>query len=291
MDTETNRARGDVPTRRIVRGDVAFTVALPEKLDRDYWAKVADRRWEPETFRLFDALLGPGRQLVDIGAWIGPTALHAAALGTGVTAFEPDPAALAKLRANLALNPDLAARIDLRPVALVPELAKGAETTALSTEEPGNSMSGAFRDAPHRLEVPAATPESAGLDALFATADLVKIDIEGGEFALLPALTPLLARHRPALHLSFHAQFLPEAQLGAARRTAMMSETVWALAPYRRLYRAESGRWRPCDGAPVETLAAMIERERAGGRGLVGSAVLATGDLPIASRQAAVRSV
>ncbi len=37
---------------------------------------------------------------------------------------------------------------------------------------------------------------------------LVKMDIEGAEFHVLPSLLPWLKRHRPALYLSTHGPFL-----------------------------------------------------------------------------------
>ncbi|MCR9222074.1 MAG: FkbM family methyltransferase [Alphaproteobacteria bacterium] len=277
----------DDATRTIRRGAAVFRVALPEKLDRDYWAKVADERWEPETFRLFDAALGqapgagpggPPRRLVDIGAWIGPTALYAAALGASVDAFEPDPVALGKLRANLALNPDLAARIAVHPVALAPAEAAAKGTVELATEEAGNSMSGLFRDAPERLTVAAATPDAAGLPALFETADLVKLDIEGGEFALLPALAPLLAASRPVLHLSLHARFLPEARLGAAERGRLQRAALAALPDYAHAYQARRGVWSALAGWR-DALATRIAPPE-GERGLDGAFAFA--DRPLA---------
>ena len=40
------------------------------------------------------------------------------------------------------------------------------------------------------------------------TPDLLKIDIEGGEFILLPAIRDYLATHKPTLYLSTHAGYL-----------------------------------------------------------------------------------
>ena len=40
--------------------------------------------------------------------------------------------------------------------------------------------------------------------------DCIKMDIEGGEFELLPAMRAQLEAERPALHLSLHAGRLPE---------------------------------------------------------------------------------
>ncbi|MFC3118206.1 hypothetical protein ACFOHS_08085 [Jhaorihella thermophila] len=50
---------------------------------------------------------------------------------------------------------------------------------------------------------------------------LVKVDIEGAEFDLLPTLLPWLERHRPALFLSTHAPYLdPDTRADRMRRLA-----------------------------------------------------------------------
>jgi methyltransferase FkbM-like protein len=38
--------------------------------------------------------------------------------------------------------------------------------------------------------------------------DLLKIDIEGGEFDFLPSIQDYLAEHKPVVYLSLHAPFL-----------------------------------------------------------------------------------
>jgi len=273
-------------TRLVTCPGTQFRVSLPRKLDRDYWAKVDAGRWEPETFRLFQTLLDAGSlgrptRLVDIGAWIGPTVLYAAGLGAEVTAFEPDPAALSVLHDNLALNPALAKRVRVEAVALH---GAGGEADdpgfiTLASEEPGNSMSGLFRDAPERFRVPAATPEAAGLGPLIAAADLVKLDIEGGEFALLPALADMLETSRPILHLSLHGKFLPEARFAAGERLAIQQAALAALPAYRTGYWAERGQWQPLTD-PMAALTQRLEDEATGGPGLNGSIVLSDHPLP-----------
>jgi FkbM family methyltransferase len=52
-----------------------------------------------------------GRNVVDGGAFVGDTALYYASLGARVYSYEPDPGNLAKLRSNLALNPELSGRV------------------------------------------------------------------------------------------------------------------------------------------------------------------------------------
>ena len=99
------------PTEQAVRvGDVAFRVrAAAER--RPYWNRVTAGGWEAQTFRVLRRFLRPEADAIDIGAWIGPTALYAAHFAQRVHAVEPDAAAHAELAANLAANPELAGHI------------------------------------------------------------------------------------------------------------------------------------------------------------------------------------
>src|SRR4051794_20749320 len=83
-----------------------------------FWELFDKGLWEPSTLRVLRDRLRVGARYVDIGAWVGPTALVAAAAGAQVEAFEPDPGALDELEANLAANPDLAQRVTIHPFAL-----------------------------------------------------------------------------------------------------------------------------------------------------------------------------
>jgi len=40
--------------------------------------------------------------------------------------------------------------------------------------------------------------------------DFIKMDIEGGEVVVIPAMHDYLEEHKPLLHLSLHPAFLPE---------------------------------------------------------------------------------
>ena len=69
-----------------------------------FWSKVDNGSWEPQTFTVLDSILAPGGIHLDVGAWIGPTVLHAAHCSQKVFCFEPDKVAYMYLLANLKLN-------------------------------------------------------------------------------------------------------------------------------------------------------------------------------------------
>jgi FkbM family methyltransferase len=172
-----------------------------------FWDRVEGGTWEPGTLRVLDELLGPGTLFVDVGAWVGALTLYAAALGAEVLALEADPKALDQLRRNLAANPALSRRVRVIPRALS---ADGGPVRMGARRKPGNSMSSALL-AGHGE---AWTSPGIGAGDLASElgqrrADLVKIDIEGGEYAILPTLSPLLDG-ASALLLALHPDILRE---------------------------------------------------------------------------------
>jgi FkbM family methyltransferase len=170
-----------------------------------FWAQAAAGDWEPGTLAAIEDAVGPGSVFLDLGAWVGPTALYAAALGATVVALEADPVAFSALEGNVAANPKLGARMTLINAAAAPN----PGTVQLGAPRKlGDSMSSTLLagQTAQGFSAPAITP--AMIAAWLPDAPLVlKIDIEGGEYALLPTLGPLLPRLRTAL-VAFHPTLL-----------------------------------------------------------------------------------
>lgn len=174
-----------------------------------FWRKAGSGAWEPETFAVLDKYLKSNSDYLDIGAWIGPTVLYGARKARNVMCFEPDPVALRHLLWNLELNNQR--NVSAFGVALSDSF--GTARMASFGGEAGDSMSSL-------LNSEASDREGHGTDALTISWDqfsksvdlsgvsLVKMDIEGAEFSVLPTLLPWLKEHRPALYLSTHAPFL-----------------------------------------------------------------------------------
>ncbi len=173
-----------------------------------FWDRVASGTWEAGTFAALDAHVGPGTVVLDLGAWVGPISLYAAGLGARVVAAEADPAALDQLRRNLAANPDLAARVTVVPRAVAPL----AGTVAFGARrKPGDSMSSILlAEAGRGWTAEAITPGELARLVEPAVRLFVKLDIEGGEYGLLPAMAPLLAHQYPVILVSFHPGILAE---------------------------------------------------------------------------------
>jgi FkbM family methyltransferase len=196
--------------RRIsVRGRFFNVTDTPRH--RKFWTSYQDNTWETDTFDVMDRFLGRKKRSIDIGGWIGPTALYAAAMGARVTVFEPDNSAYAEISKNIAANPRFNDRINLINAALSTK----DGTAVLHSNGFGNSQSSLVSERVlRRGEViefnktqtcKTLSVERAFDQFAFADADLIKIDIEGGEYPLLPKLMPLLKGSRVPLFVSFHA--------------------------------------------------------------------------------------
>jgi hypothetical protein len=130
-------------------------------------------------FGFFESELAPfvrascvqGAACADVGSYNGYYALLFAKLGaTRVRAYDPNPAAVERIRRNLALNPKLAGAIESR------EASVGAE---------GVTLDGDLAD--------------------WERVDLLKIDVEGAELDVLRGAARLLADSRPRVIVETHS--------------------------------------------------------------------------------------
>ena len=194
-----------------------------------FWNRAAAGTWEPETLEALESVVRPGDTVLDIGAWVGPTTLFSAALGASVVAVEADPAAQVQFARNIAVNPALAERIVLIRAAATPD---GSPIRLGAARKRGDSMSSALLTAAaDTWECPGVSPQAL-LDAAqvrTGAALVVKIDIEGGEYVLVPALAPLLPACTRAVLLAVHPRILEASGEGA---TAVMNATARVLSAF-----------------------------------------------------------
>ena len=237
-------------TRTVQAGDVELTVRAGEH--DAFWSLLEEGRWEPGTVHAIRALAAGADLWIDGGAWVGPTALLAAAAGLRVVAYEPHPVCFEELCENVELNPALAGRIAMRAVAL----STRDGSADISTDEPGDTMASlvrATRRSSAKVETVKAGTELAR--AGIGPATVLKLDIEGAEFAVLRDLARTLRRSRPTLLLSLHGYQLQEAHAKPVARlvsVALRLRLLPIFIRYPHWYRLiDSGRF---EGSPFREL-------------------------------------
>jgi len=160
--------------------------------------------YEPRPIRKYESIIHPGDVVFDIGANIGAHTLHFARLvgpAGRVFAFEPTDFAIAKLRRNLSLNPDLRAQVKLNQCFLL-----GDRNAPLPQGIPASWPVGGWHDDLHWGHL----GQNKALSGAYATTvddfcqatniarlDFVKIDVDGHEHAVLRGFKAGLARFRP----------------------------------------------------------------------------------------------
>jgi FkbM family methyltransferase len=146
---------------------------------------------------LLTRLLPPGGVFLDVGAHVGLYTLALAGKASRVIAVEPNPAAAAQLRANLALNQ--ISNVDVVEVAAWDE----AALLNLSNPQPQTGeASGWMRTLP--AEGGAVWGQRLDVELDPDRLDLVKVDVEGADLHALRGMSGLLHEHRPILFVESH---------------------------------------------------------------------------------------
>jgi FkbM family methyltransferase len=177
--------------------------------NEEFWQQVNAELWEPETFQVLKRYCKPGKYFIDIGAWNGVCSLYAAELGAICHAIEPDKEAYKLLNKNIELN--LASVV---PHNLCISDING--TVNINTQYQngfGNSMSSIVN---RGLIEGVQESNSITLESFFdlngiliKDVSLIKIDIEGGEIALIKQAESFLIKHKPTVYLSLHPAWFP----------------------------------------------------------------------------------
>ena len=257
------------PDRAICRrGGINWTLDLREGIQLSIYCFGV---FERTTARALRRLLPPGGVALDVGANIGahtlPMARQVGPQGR-VIAVEPT-SACARLRDNLARNPDLMSRVTLCPIAI---LAPG-ERLAPAYYAAWPVRGAEPRHAVHRgVALNAEGSVGVTLDTLvqeqgLTRLDLIKIDIDGGELAALRGARATLERWRPALVLELSAYALIEhggslealLALLAEARYRLLDEATFAPLPGDA---AAISRLIPARGS-INVVALPVERQAA----------------------------
>lgn len=168
-----------------------------------YWYRDSYAAWEIGTFNVFNSFI-KDKVVLDIGAWIGPTALFAGHLAKKVVALEPTTAAFSEFAANLAVNPELKGKVVAVNAAL-----DSQDRTAQMTNV-GNSVDKITSLIDVRaLTIGTLVKEYPELQHT----GFVKIDTEGYERVIVPALADFFKEKKPMAYVSLHPMFISHSQV------------------------------------------------------------------------------
>lgn len=217
--------------KRCKKRDTEFNISGQYSLGW-FIPKVQNGSWEENTFHILDHYQNHDKIYLDIGAWIGPTVLYSANKFKKVICFEPDPIAIERLNENLSVN-------SFHNITVITKALSDKNSISQfgGNGELGNSMSTLLvgldnkEDFYHNygeegflsyeerkrdiIQVETLTIETAlsmhNIDP--TNVGLIKMDIEGGEIILIPAMQTFLDTYKPNLYISLHRVFLRESDI------------------------------------------------------------------------------
>jgi FkbM family methyltransferase len=195
LPTQARAVEGDLqpPVRLHIPGlEQAPQLYLHGEQDQVVSRQIRERGiWEPFETSLLVSLLKPGAVFVDVGANLGYFSVLAASIvGSAgrVFAFEPDPGNFALLQANSRLN-----HCESQLSAVQAGLAAADGTGLLFLSEDNFGDHQVFAAGEDRRSVPITLVNgSRFLAGRLQRIDLLKIDVQGAEYAVMDGLMPLL---------------------------------------------------------------------------------------------------
>lgn len=211
----TGRSALGLPAEDVfTRGGIRWRLDLREGIDFSIFLLGG---FELQNLRAYSELIKPGNEVLDIGANIGAHTLPLARLvgpKGRVIAFEPTNFAAAKLRANIALNPDLAPRISFHQAMLVANTGAVPEPALFSSWP---LVGGGDLHEKHKGRLMethgarAVTLDQMMMELGVGKVDFVKLDVDGHELPVLQGSQAMLSRFRPIIAMELapyiHAEF------------------------------------------------------------------------------------
>jgi FkbM family methyltransferase len=192
-----------------------------------YWRNIRKGKWEPHTLKILSSMLSADGVFLDIGAFIGPTAIYAAKHCKRVYCLEPDPYAYEGLLKTLRLN-----KLD-NVVTMHAGLYHEEKVLAIGGPK-GLGTSGSsllFGDQDSAVFIYCTTLEKVMDIWKIPSVALMKIDIEGAEFEVIPRIVSSILRCSEGVYISTHAPHFPEGE-----RAVKMQMLVSLFEGYQYIY-------------------------------------------------------
>ena len=187
--------------RKIEIGKASFNVPVTDnELDTD-WDSIA-KNYEPKTFKVFDNCLSSTDLALEVGIDASQTTFATASLAGKLIAIEPSSRSISYAQTILEVNPNLKEKVVLIHGAL-------SDTNEEVIFGPNQKLFDDihFSSLSIPLKVKGFTIEQLEQVAK-GKITFINMDIEGGEYIVLPAMNNWIRKRRPMLLLSLHPGFL-----------------------------------------------------------------------------------
>jgi FkbM family methyltransferase len=188
------------------------------------WEVSRDETWEPDTRLAFLRFIDKEHSYVDVGSWIGATLLIGGPLAKKAYGIEADPISYGFLKYNMERSLPFTANVEVFEIAITPVTGK----VSFGSRSGGNDTMSSllFADAATSWVVDGWN-FTEWLDHQGITdCNFIKMDIEGGEYSVLPTMRKYLETHRPSLHLSLHPCFVGNQQAKGVVERVKRSLTI-----------------------------------------------------------------
>lgn len=174
-----------------------------------FWKIFLDKKWEPINFKIYKNLINNYANYYDVGAWIGPCFFIAASLSPKkIHCFEPDQKAFLELKKNILLNKKKLKKNDIKIHNKSEYITNCSKKLYIPYPVGERSVSSLIKIDGKKFF----TQNTKCIDFLIFlnsqnlnSKDLIKIDIEGGEYELIPYLEKIIQKTRLNIYLSLHS--------------------------------------------------------------------------------------
>ena len=233
-------------------GDVRVNINTRFKVERIMWSDA----FEPALIHLLKRTARPDWVAFDVGANVGAVSLALARFSGPagrVHAFEPGPPNLVRLRANLAINPALAANITVH------EAGVGDAPGELRWQEeagnPGNAMLGA--DGTHA--VPVITLDDFSAKQGLSRLDFIKVDVEGMELNVFRGAQQTLNKFRPVIYFETLSRFGDE---HGSKNFGLIEQLLTGSCRYKLYSLERNGGLHPVSGSAFADYTVAVPAEQ-----------------------------
>jgi len=214
--------------RKVKLRNVAFNV--DDSNHKAFWLYYEQGLWESYLFDYIDYYVDSSSHFMDIGSSFGPIALYVASLEANVYALDPDPIMQEYLKKNLAQNPKLIEKIHNYNLAITPQNKSYRLRARKEYGQSSSSLLDRTLDQRSTIDVSGVSLIEFVTTENIKSLDFIKIDIEGGEFMILPEIGKTLQHlGYPTTCIAFHTQYLAEKMIQGTIKTKWLSSLAYKI--------------------------------------------------------------